>query len=118
MSKYFTMPVTFQTPQKRQKNCIRNDPLTVHCEYDSFIIGIDYYDDRCISKDKEHFISFTPTSNMSKSPSFKHLKGGLIYIGSRYSEIVVGDDLARGTYHDIMNTLSLNIGHNSHHAIT
>eukprot|EP00957_Ditylum_brightwellii_P053469 4052213-Ditylum_brightwellii.AAC.1 len=74
------MPVTFQTPKKQQKNCIRNKPLIGHYDSDTFIIGIDNHASKYISKYKEHFISFTPTSNMAKSPAIKDFKGGLTNI--------------------------------------
>eukprot|EP00957_Ditylum_brightwellii_P190293 14485303-Ditylum_brightwellii.AAC.1 len=100
------MPVTFQTPEKSQKNYIRNEPLKSNNDADSFIKGIDNHASRFISKCKEHFISFTPISNTSKSPAIKDFKGGLTNI----EEVGIvrwwlEDDLDRVTQHDIRDAL-------------
>ena len=101
-----TMPITFQTPLKRQKNCIRNEPLISQYDSDSFIIGIDNHASKCISKYKEHFISFTSTSNMAKSPAIKDFKGGLTNIeGVGIVRWWLEDDLGRVTQHDIRDVL-------------
>eukprot|EP00957_Ditylum_brightwellii_P202304 15329560-Ditylum_brightwellii.AAC.1 len=64
-----TIPVTFQIPEKQQKSCIRNEPLICCYDSDSCIIGIGNLVSSCISKYKEHFISFAPTNNMANYPA-------------------------------------------------